>query len=160
MKQQKLSGKERHNGKEPYTNAVTNTEQQVYNSCSRIEPQRTTPISRLQKQKRRNLRESSQQLSPRRYFSLLPEQKKQHFESSKHVEDYEYQRDRQTQRETEREKKSLPRRERFISSSYDHHRETPHASLFPSRTSSLVLFPSVCHLSFSRKQQHTHTKHS
>ncbi len=129
-----------------------------------LNPKETTPISRLQKQKRRNLRESSQQLSPRRSFSLLPEQKKQHFESSKHVEDYEYQRERhrETQRERERgrEKKSLPRRERFISSSYNHHRETPHAFLFPSRTSSLVLFPSVCHLSFSRKQQHTHTKHS
>jgi hypothetical protein len=112
MKQQKLSGKERHNGKEPYTNAVTNTEQQVYNSCSRIEPQRTTPISRLQKQKRRNLRESSQQLSPRRYFSLLPEQKKQHFESSKHVEDYEYQRERQTQRERQRGKKKAYQEEK------------------------------------------------
>jgi hypothetical protein len=121
-----------------------------------LNPKETTPISRLQKQKRRNLRESSQKLSPRRSFSLLPEQKKQHFERSKHVEDYEYQRER----DTEREKKSLPRRERFISSSYNHHRETPHAFLFPSRTSSLVLFPSVCHLSFSRKQQHTHTKHS
>ncbi len=125
--------------------------------------QRTTPISRLQKQKRRNLRESSQKISPRWSLSLLPEQKKQHFESSKHVEDYEYQRqterDRERQRETERENKSLPRRERFISSSYDHHRETPHTSLFPSRRSSLVLFPSVRHLSFSRKT-HTHRKHS
>jgi hypothetical protein len=43
MNQQKPSGEERHNGKEPYTNAVTNTEQQVYNSCSRVEPQRNNP---------------------------------------------------------------------------------------------------------------------
>jgi hypothetical protein len=123
--------------------------------------QRTTPISRLQKQKRRNLRESSQQLSSRRSFSLLPEQKKQHFESSKHVEDYEDHRERQTQRERERGKKKAYQEEKdsFLRRMIITGRSLMLPSSLPGSRHSSCSPQSAISVSLANNNN-THTKHS